>query len=207
MSAESDTRSDIEEVAADDNANGEADEATVEDGSKEDSSLIYKIEWADDKSLTRQNFESKVSFGPLEIATENVDRQKHVHTTRGSKAPIEIITPIWGRAKKGFHNVLPDDYPSSAPEHSRERPSKKRLPNVSFEDIKIRKVGKTKMIIRSQPLLETIRKCVTYYPGKSLTGDEVELEEPYPILIHHLDILEATQGEPDLGYSCSPCCL
>ena len=172
------------------------DESGQVESSERASSLVYKIEWEDDVSRTRQNFQSKVSFGPLEVTTENVDHPEPVRTTPKDKAPIEVITPIWGQ--ETTYRDESDEIPGFR--------HRRIIKGVAFKDIKISRVGKAKMIIRSQPLLEAIRRCVTYFPSQTLTGDEVELVEPYPVLIHHLDNLAETQRqlepEYDLFFRC-----
>ena len=123
----------------------------------------------------RRKFGSTVPFGPLEIATENVDQQTSLHSTSQGKPPLEVITPIWGLANSG----------------SRIQPISSQ---GMLSDIKIRGVSKSSMIIRSQALLRALRKCITYYPSQPLTGYEIELKEPYAILIHHLDNIREMQA-------------
>ena len=182
------------EPASDDQSNSSNDESTRQQLPESHSSIIYKIEWGDDKNYTRQNFESTVPFGPLEVVTENVDHRRSTKTSLKGKVPLEIVTPVWGRAVSDVRDNSPD---RDSGTRSKKRALKRR---IAFQDIKIRKVGKTKMIIRSRRLLGVIRRCVTYYPEKPLTGKEVEFKEPYPVLIHHFNRLGEAQGKLDPEY-------
>ena len=84
------------------------------------------------------------------------------------------------------------------------RPKHKYEP-VAFEDIKITDVFSTKIIIHSNELLEEIRGVVKYFPEQNISGGDVEIYEPYPVLVHHLDELEALRGRL-LERSDSPRC-
>ena len=69
------------------------------------------------------------------------------------------------------------------------------LEPIAFKDIKIAEVRPTRIVIHSGDLLQEIRNVVKYYPAQSLTGSPVEIVEPFGVLIHHLDDLEARRGE------------
>ena len=169
------------------NAESDKDSTFEEEGSSEkDSPLIYKIEWEDKRFGRRQDFRSKSSFGPLEIATEDVDSPESVGNT--TKIPaIEVVTRIWGVSTPDTPEILADGTKSPSAKFKR----------VKLQDINIRKVDKTRLVIHSQPLLKALRGCVKYFPGHTLTADNVELIEPYPILIHHLNELEGLQDQLD----------
>ena len=79
--------------------------------------------------------------------------------------------------------------------HVRPPPPRRRYAPVAFEDITITYVLRTRIIIHSEDLLEAIRGVVKYYPPFRLTGDSVEIMEPYAILVHHLEELEDLQGQ------------
>lgn len=43
--------------------------------------------------------------------------------------------------------------------------------------------------IYSTAIINALRRIVEYYPGQDLSGDPLELQWPYPILVHHYDKL------------------
>ncbi|KAI1131847.1 P-loop containing nucleoside triphosphate hydrolase protein [Nemania abortiva] len=57
-------------------------------------------------------------------------------------------------------------------------------------DMQITKSETTTMIIRSRHLINALAAVVSYYPGTSFAGDEVKVEAPYAVLIHHREALE-----------------
>ena len=87
--------------------------------------------------------------------------------------------------------------PVSDNEHIRYRSPRRwvEYAPVAFEDITITDVSHTRIIINSKDLLEAIRGVITYYPSDRFSGDKVEIQYPYPILVHHLDELEDLQGQ------------
>ena len=158
----------------------------VEESSENDSPLAYKIEWEDERTGRRLGFRSESSFALLEIATKDVDSPESVGNI--TKLPaIEVVTRIEGALTPNAPSISADGTKS---------PSAK-LQRIELQDINIRKVGKPRLDIHSQPLLKALRECIKYFPGNSLTADHVKLKEPYPILIHHLDELEGLQKQLD----------
>ena len=167
-------------ISYDSGTDSSRDDYSIDPSQASLSSLMYKIEWKDELSKARQNFQSKEPF-TLEVATENVDDQKPAYHANKGKPAIEVITPILGTTV-GLADVDPDDL-------SRSR--------VKFKDISITKVRETRLVIYSQELLTVIRQCIKYFPGVSLIGDRVDIYEPYPILIHHLDEMREMQKRLD----------
>ena len=51
----------------------------------------------------------------------------------------------------------------------------------------------TSITIYSFQLLQTIRRLVAYYPGQNLVGDSILIQQPYTVIVHHLEELEAYQ--------------
>ena len=178
---ESRTKASMEKAEGDDDSSFE-----VEGSFEKDSPLVYKIEWEDERLGRRQDFRSKSSFGPLEIATEDVDSPESVGYTTKNPA-IEVVTRIEGVLTPTTPDILADGTKSPSAKFKR----------VKLQDINIGKVDKTRLVIHSQPLLKALRGCVKYFPGHTLTADTVEIIEPYPILIHHLDELEGLQEQLD----------
>ena len=151
-------------------------------------SLMYKVEWRDELSKARRNFQSKDPFTPLEVATENVDIQESTYHVKDGKPAIEVITPVLGRALLGGRDPEVED--------SSVRKPKGNVP-AKFEDISITKVRPTRLTIHSQELINLIHQCVEYYPEITFTGDRVVIYEPYCVLVHHIDKLRNLQARFD----------
>ncbi|KAJ5094804.1 atpase aaa+ type core protein [Penicillium angulare] len=62
---------------------------------------------------------------------------------------------------------------------------------TTLDEIYLREVTDTKMIVHSPLLLEVIRQTVEYYPSQNLTGDTIIFDEPYRCLVHHFQDFEA----------------
>ena len=141
--AESSVKPSMENVESD---NGSSFE--IEGSSENDSPLVHKIEWEDDAYGRRQDFRSKFSFGPLEIATEDVDNPESVGN-RTKKPAIEVVTRIWG-----IVTAAPDTLAGEM-----KSPSAKSK-RIALQDISFGKIDKTKLVIHSQPPLKALRQCV-----------------------------------------------
>ncbi|KAF2971004.1 hypothetical protein GQX73_g2565 [Xylaria multiplex] len=61
-------------------------------------------------------------------------------------------------------------------------------------DMRLTTSQNTTMVIRSRHLINALAAVVEYYPGISFTGDEVKIEAPYHVLIHHRFALESYKG-------------
>lgn len=46
----------------------------------------------------------------------------------------------------------------------------------------------------SRQVIEALTRMVTYYPGVSLVGDQIKIEEPYCIIFHHMERIEEYQS-------------
>ena len=90
------------------------------------------------------------------------------------------------RAPRPPGAMRPPMEPGSDTERIIVEPRRRNYPPVAFEDITITEVFYTKIKINSKDLLEAIRGVVKYYPPNRLTGDSVEIIEPYVVLVHHL---------------------
>ena len=57
------------------------------------------------------------------------------------------------------------------------------------------KIGVTlmgaKMVIKSPEIVRAITKVATYYPSVDMEGDTITIHEPYPLIAHHMEQLEA----------------
>ncbi|KAL8687493.1 MAG: hypothetical protein Q9218_006349 [Villophora microphyllina] len=163
-------------------AAGEADQ-TVAD------SIVYEVEWLDAEPYSgrRKNFRSEAPFGPLEVMTEVLSG--HIQDSSYTEPAIRVVTTIRGSVPRPNDNdpnapstTLPTGYhPSSG------YGSGLSFESIHFEDIKVTEVKPTRVIINNAELLREIRGVVKYFPAQNLTGDRVEIVEPYAVLVHHLD--------------------
>ena len=163
--------------------NDPVDGPEVETPAQKAPDFLYKLEWEDENTNVRQNFSSRSTFAPLDVPTEHVDHQEIA--TAGNEVLLEVVTPIWGPSSIDFR----------ATSKKQKKQKEKQKSNLRLEDIKITRVGKTRLIIRSPNLINIIRKCAAYFPNQPLAESEVILHEPYPILVHHLDKLEEARRE------------
>lgn len=60
----------------------------------------------------------------------------------------------------------------------------------SESELQMVKSENTLMMIRSAHLANALTAVVSYFPGISFTGDEVKIEAPYTVLVHHRAALE-----------------
>lgn len=54
-----------------------------------------------------------------------------------------------------------------------------------------RSMEEKELIIHSEPIIKALRAIVDYYPGQSLLGDTISIKEPFSILVHYRDELQA----------------
>lgn len=66
----------------------------------------------------------------------------------------------------------------------------KKTPSIP-EDFARSSVAARKMTIFSMKLINALRDVVSYYPGSTLLGEEVDVSEPYCMLVHYKDELHA----------------
>ena len=91
--------------------------------------------------------------------------------------------------------VPPRRVPITIAGRPRRRYARGRYAPIAFEDITITLVVNTCIRINSEDLLEAIRGVIRYYPPNRLSGDTVEILEPYDVLVHHFDELEDLQRQ------------
>lgn len=140
------------------------------------SSILYSATWTDYRTGFNKNFRSEVPLGPFEVTTENLDGL--INDIANNEPAIEIITSIQGTVPIKIKDELTTG-------------GQDPYAQAKFQDINITEVGLTSMIINNVELLREIRSVVKYFPAQSLTGDRVEIVEPYAVLVHHLAELEA----------------
>ncbi|KAI0466166.1 P-loop containing nucleoside triphosphate hydrolase protein [Xylaria cf. heliscus] len=117
-------------------------------------------------------------------------------TQKGKKHPVlEIVTVVSTTFTKNqpiYHDIR----------HRGGRPNYAFSPGPhgsdDESDMQITKSEKTTMVIRSRHLINALAAVVSYWPGQSFTGDEVKVEAPYSVLVHHRAVLaQYKTSQPD----------
>ncbi|TGJ75550.1 hypothetical protein E0Z10_g10983, partial [Xylaria hypoxylon] len=129
----------------------------------------------------------EVRRGPKPIDPE-VGETLNEQGQKDKKKPVlEIVTvvstslvsdqPVYDHPHYGRRN-----FPPRRPDWGYGPP----LPSIEDEsDMRVMKSQNTAMVIRSRHLINALAAVVGYYPGTSFMGDEVKIEAPYYVLIHH----------------------
>ncbi|KAI0442019.1 P-loop containing nucleoside triphosphate hydrolase protein [Xylaria telfairii] len=118
---------------------------------------------------------------------------------KGKKIPVlEIVTLV----STTFVNNQPIYDPHYLGGRRPRRPSYGYIPrphsNEDESDMQISRSESTVMVIRSRHLINALAAVVSYYPGRTFTGDEVRIEAPYSVLIHHREALaQYKTSQPD----------
>ncbi|KAI1273067.1 P-loop containing nucleoside triphosphate hydrolase protein [Xylaria sp. FL0933] len=117
---------------------------------------------------------------------ENLDGK--AEGDKKKKPVLEIVTVVSTSLVSSAPNY--DDYPPPPhhymPRYGGHRPYEPPRPRFEEETgMDVAKSVNTVMVIRSRHLINALAAVVGYYPGTSFTGDEVKIEAPYAVLIHH----------------------
>ncbi|KAI0428899.1 P-loop containing nucleoside triphosphate hydrolase protein [Xylaria sp. FL1042] len=104
------------------------------------------------------------------------------------KPVLEIVTLISTSlvSSPPFYGDYPPPFHHYGPRYGCPRPCGPPRPNFEEESgMDIAKSVNSIMTIRSRHLINALAAVVGYYPGTSFTGDEVKIEAPYAVLVHH----------------------
>ncbi|KAI0550512.1 P-loop containing nucleoside triphosphate hydrolase protein [Xylaria curta] len=116
---------------------------------------------------------------------------------KGKKKPVlEIVTVV----STAFKSNQPIYGTHHRPGMRPPRPLYIASPDDSDDesDMQVTKSESTTMMIYSRHLIKALAAVVSYYPGKCFTGDEVKIEAPYSILVHHRAALaQYKTSQPD----------
>ena len=69
------------------------------------------------------------------------------------------------------------------------------------EEFKRSSVASRKITIFSMKLINALRDVITYYPGSTLLGEEVDIQEPYCMLVHYQEELLAYKDKHPLSHA------
>ncbi|KAK6068113.1 ATPase protein, partial [Seiridium cupressi] len=128
------------------------------------------------------------SVEPIDI--QNLDEDSLENVTAGKNKPIlEIVTKVSTTIVNKVQNgpppppppVYDDDYDYDYDYGSNHRPYRGK----QDDGMKITNVEETVMVINSPHLINALKAVVDYYPEVSFTGDNVKINAPYHILVHH----------------------
>ncbi|KAK9786666.1 putative P-loop containing nucleoside triphosphate hydrolase protein [Seiridium cardinale] len=128
------------------------------------------------------------SVEPIDI--HNLDEDSLENATAGDKKPIlEIVTKVSTTIVNKVHNgpppppppVYDDDYDYDYDYGFNHRPYRGK----QDDEMKITNVEETVMVINSPYLINALKAVVDYYPEVSFIGDNVKINAPYHVLVHH----------------------
>lgn len=137
------------------------------------------------------------SHEPINIQLNDMD-EEGAPSTQG-RPILEIVTKV------SMQLVNKKRSPNHAPQRNRawdrynydfghgETPNYMQNDNEESE-MKIAKVEKTTMVIKSIHLINALKAIVGYYPGISFLGESVKINAPYQVLVHHRDELARYQS-------------
>lgn len=118
------------------------------------------------------------SSKPIDLDVEDALNDK---SQKNKKKPVlEIVTTV------------PTSAVNRAPRIRRRgwRHENVSIDSDSESEVQVAKSENTVMMIRSTHLANALTAVVSYFPGVSFTGDEVNIEAPYSVLVHHRAALE-----------------
>ncbi|KAA8635553.1 hypothetical protein SMACR_09201 [Sordaria macrospora] len=116
--------------------------------------------------------------GPFDLS----EARKDLAGTAKKEPPFRVETEVHTSINNGMGTY----------QHELDRYSNGKIlanPNISV------KVGRTFIIIRSQPLLEILNRLVSYYPSINLKGRSLTLWAPYDFVWHYHDLIEQHLSE------------
>jgi hypothetical protein len=140
--------------------------------------VAYKAEWSHGKHGLRRTIDI-ASPADLQISTPSTD---NIETGTGSIV-LEVIINIKAelRAKQLLDNNS---------DIFEEQSDEKAAPSLKPEDLHIRKIGETRVVLKSARLTDAVRRAIKYYPSQDLTSENIEVYEPYQCLIHYFDVFD-----------------
>ncbi|KAK0633002.1 P-loop containing nucleoside triphosphate hydrolase protein [Immersiella caudata] len=163
-------------------------------GDDEVPDVLYAVQYF---NIAGKMIDSRLSDKPLDVVEYGLLDQG-----TGKKPVIEIRTrvsatdgkSIGGRGRMGHPPPMPQYYPPGMDDgyDGGRGPS---WPEVGYPDrggdnLKVFKAEKPEMVVHSPYLRAAISAAVGYYSTFSSSGDEMVIEAPYQVLVHHWKALE-----------------
>ncbi|TQN65921.1 ATPase family AAA domain-containing protein 3B [Colletotrichum shisoi] len=152
-------------------------------GDKSTTDVLYVLQYLGISGKILDIQESTTPFKEIAEYGKPVD-----DTCKRSARPIlEIVTkvstgvnprrPLRSERVRVF-NAGDEDYDSMSSESENEGRAKPA------------RAGRTQMIIHSEYLINALKAVVAYYPNVNLLGNNVVIDAPYRVIVHHLDALK-----------------
>jgi hypothetical protein len=177
--------------------------------------VLYQLEWRD-RTQQKPSFYSSTPFTNLRLVTETVspEYQEPVRTVdkKEKHQPIlEVITEIEGTAARDVPKPTPDNPMNPVGEHIVEdlRRDEPKLPQVPvpyrLEEIALKYIGFTRVVIYSQLLLRALKSIVSYYPEETFSNVHIPctISKPFKVLFHHRDEIKAFSTGGNTTYNLS----
>lgn len=134
------------------------------------------------KGLTGSVLESRESDKPFDVAADSNEDEGS-----SPKPVIEIITTV---SETVNNHGSPMAYMPPAPPPPAFYGSQSDFDgDDGLVNAKVKKVGKTEMIVHSKHLINALNAVIGSYPGTDFLGETVSIGAPYHALIHHRDAL------------------
>ncbi|ERF71540.1 hypothetical protein EPUS_00529 [Endocarpon pusillum Z07020] len=115
-----------------------------------------------------------------------------------SNAPVlETVTTVTGSGLGEESNAIEsgseDEYDANANILTDTNGDKVRhsRPQSKTKPLEDQRITQTELKIRSSELLNALHSVVKYYPGQTLMGDVATFQEPFRLLVHYREELEA----------------
>ena len=151
--------------------------------------ILYRVEYRyDDEELAHEK-----------EGTAEAELLLHRPTPLDVLPPLTITTVYYSsttreksKNKKKDKTKTKEGTESKDTAEDKNAASSEKVEEDPLEDFADSRVATAKrMTIRSKKLLNALRDVITYYPGGSFIGDEVNVYEPYRVLCHHIEDLKA----------------
>ncbi|KAK0656563.1 hypothetical protein B0T16DRAFT_40892 [Cercophora newfieldiana] len=178
----------------------------LEDGEVPD--VLYAVQYF---NIAGKLIDSRVSDKPMDVVEYGMLDQ----SAGGKKPVIEIRTRVSatngnsGSRRMGHPPPMPQYYPPGMDDEY-DGGRGPNWPEVGYPDrggdnMKVFKAEKPEMVVHSQHLRAALSSVVGYYSTYSSAGEEIIIEAPYQVLVHHWDALERYKdNQPkchDFGYA------
>lgn len=112
------------------------------------------------------------------------------------KPAFEIVTEVVVRPLIPPDLILPRPSSPASPKGDDEEPMKKYSKVPPFV---IKSISREEMIIHSPGIQKALRSVVHYYPSETLSSRSIRLAEPYYIVLHYRNELEAITSQLEAG--------
>jgi hypothetical protein len=174
----------------------ESAEEVVEEITK---TILFKYHYRD---LEGDHIETTEYDQPRTLNVDADEKKDDDDDSEQLKRALEIVTTVVVRP------LIPPDVISSRPasrasssgsksDDEEAKPPKKKYTKVP--PFVIKSIGEKEMFIHSPGIQKALRSVVKYYPSETLTSKSINIDEPYYIVLHYRNELEAIAMQLEAG--------